>query len=389
VISGAAAVRDFLERIGFRESFKMASAEKALAALPAKSFVKRGVIPAGRLFTEIRGELSVASKEFRDSIGIAVDNYEYGVYNPSREMLGRISDGIEAYGCAEKPACAQLRRLAECDLDFIRVREKREIAPSEDFVYDITTRKNHNFIANRLFSSNCVLDEAWKVAKDDNSDAVMIVREGRKYQFMLIVASQNPTDISEAIFSNVGTTFILRVKFERFLDYLQNTLNFSEFMRHEISRFGVGQAAVNMAFQTTAAFSETFLLEKIEGEEPLVEYRVDIESVLTPEQMKGELMAKTYSFERNDFKRKLRAFGLDDVRVEEVSTLFEKRNKHLDVVYFVILLERFGIARSNITAFLKDIGIDDSTIINIFSKADFKKLGMEDKDITQVILTEG
>ena len=48
-----------------------------------------------------------------------------------------------------------------------------------------------------------VLDEAWKIAKDDNSDAVMIVREGRKYNFGIIVASQNPTDISEAIFSNV------------------------------------------------------------------------------------------------------------------------------------------------------------------------------------------
>lgn len=33
-----------------------------------------------------------------------------------------------------------------------------------------------------------VLDEAWKIAKDENSDAVMIVREGRKYQFGLLVA---------------------------------------------------------------------------------------------------------------------------------------------------------------------------------------------------------
>ena len=45
-----------------------------------------------------------------------------------------------------------------------------------------------------------VLDEAWKIASDERSDAVTIVREGRKYQFGLIVASQNPTDINEAIF---------------------------------------------------------------------------------------------------------------------------------------------------------------------------------------------
>ena len=76
-----------------------------------------------------------------------------------------------------------------------------------------------------------VLDEAWKIGKEDNSDAVMIVREGRKYNFSMIVASQNPTDISEAIFSNVGTTFILKVKFEKFLDYLQGSLRFSNYMR--------------------------------------------------------------------------------------------------------------------------------------------------------------
>ncbi|MFH1285935.1 MAG: ATP-binding protein [Candidatus Micrarchaeota archaeon] len=233
-----------------------------------------------------------------------------------------------------------------------------------------------------------VLDEAWKIAKEDNSDAVMIVREGRKYQFGLIVASQNPTDISEAIFSNVGTSFILRVKFERYLDYLQSTLNFSNYMRSEISKFGVGQCAVNMAFQTATQFSETFLLDKIEGEEPLAEYFLDIESVLSDEERRGGEMAQTYSFEKNELRRKLRAYGLDEEHVEEIAGLFEKKNRHLDVVSFVILMERFGLARANITAFLKDIGIEDSTIINIFSKADFKKLGMEDKDINQVILSE-
>ncbi|VVB66635.1 DNA double-strand break repair helicase HerA [Candidatus Gugararchaeum adminiculabundum] len=232
-----------------------------------------------------------------------------------------------------------------------------------------------------------VLDEAWKIAKEDNSDAVMIVREGRKYQFGLIVASQNPTDISEAIFSNVGTTFIMRVKFERFLDYLQNSLNFSDYMRDEISKFGVGQCAVNMAFQTATRFSETFLLEKIEGEEPLQEYFLDVESVLTPQERRAG-MAKTYSFEKNELKNRLRTFGIEDQKVEEIASLFQKKNRHLDVVSFVILLERYGIARPNITSFLKDIGIDDSVIINIFSKADFTISGMGDRDITQVILEE-
>lgn len=186
----------------------------------------------------------------------------------------------------------------------------------------------------------------------------------------------------------MGTTFILRVKFERFLDYLQSSLNFSDYMRGEIAKLGVGQAAVNMAFQTTASFSETFLIEKIVGEEPMQDFFLDMAGLADPSL--GEVdMARSVSFEREELKKRLRAFGLDETRVEEIAAIFAKNNRHVDVVSFVILLERYGIGRSNLTTFLKDVGVDDSTIINIFSKADFKRLGLEGKDITQVILDEG
>lgn len=229
-----------------------------------------------------------------------------------------------------------------------------------------------------------VIDEAWKISKDDNSDAVMIVREGRKYNFALLVASQNPTDISEAIFSNVGTTFILRVKFERFLDYLQNTLNFSDYMRKGIARLGVGQAAVNMALQTSTPYPETFLLSKIEGEEPIIEYFLDADVKLVGE---GEMVGKTFTFERNELRRKLRLFGLNDEKVEEITSTFDKQNRHMDIVEFVIMLERYGIERNDITGYLKDLGVEDSVIINIFSEADYKKLGVRG-ETTEVELSD-
>lgn len=233
-----------------------------------------------------------------------------------------------------------------------------------------------------------VLDEAWKIAKEDNSDAVMIVREGRKYNFGLIVASQNPTDISENIFSNVGTTFILKVKFEKYLDYLQGSLNFSNYMRDEISKFGVGEAAVNMAFHAAAPYPTTFVLEKIEGEEPIKELFLDLEAVLTEAQKRDINMPKSISFHKDELRKKLREFGLGEERLEEVTKIFEKKSRHLDVVYFIILLERYGIARSNIATFLKDLNLEDSTIINIFTKADYKKEDLGDRDVTQVILEE-
>ncbi len=234
-----------------------------------------------------------------------------------------------------------------------------------------------------------VLDEAWKVAKDDNSDAVMIVREGRKYQFGLIVASQNPTDISEAIFSNVGTTFILRVKFERFLDYLQSTLNFSNYMRDGIAKLGVGQAAVNMAFQATADFSETFLIDKIEGEEPMQEFFLDMDSVLSAEELAMEGAARSASFEKDELKKKMREYGMSEEQGDEIAALFSKKGRRLDIASFVVLLQRYGIARNNITGFLKELSLEDNALVAVLSKADELEIELGDNDISAYILGEG
>ena len=99
-------------------------------------------------------------------------------------------------------------------------------------------------------------------------------------------------------------------------------------------------------------------------------------------------MARSVSFLKDEFRRKLRQYGLSDDRIEETSKLFEQKNRHLDVISFVLMMERYGIARRNIGDFLKDAGLDDITIINVFGKADMKKSGGSSKDITQVVIEE-
>ncbi len=236
----------------------------------------------------------------------------------------------------------------------------------------------------RLF---VVLDEAWKISKEDTSDAVMIVREGRKYNFSMIIASQNPTDISETIFSNVGTTFILKVKFEKYLDYLQGSLNFSHFMREQISGFGVGQTAVNMAFTTPTPYPSTFLIEKIIGEEPSVEYFLMLTKILTKEQRRVG-MANTVSFEKEEIRRKFIEYGVSDESIVDIIRLFDKNNRRMNVVSFVIILERSGLKRKKITELLQEFGVDDSTMINIFVSADKKKEKYSGKELTQIVLED-
>ncbi|MGC9099194.1 MAG: ATP-binding protein [Candidatus Micrarchaeia archaeon] len=212
-----------------------------------------------------------------------------------------------------------------------------------------------------------VLDEAWKIAGDERSDAVTIVREGRKYQFALIVASQNPTDINENIFSNVGTNIILRVKFERFMDYLQGSLNFSDFIRGEISKFGVGQAAVDMSFQTSVRFPEIFLLEKVIGEVPLDVYTLTIRDLLSPSEVNNPDISKEYYFEKISLKSRLIDVNVPNDVVDKLFATLDTQDKTIDAKSFANLLMGFGVDKESLISFFRYIGVEDMLISRIFS----------------------
>jgi hypothetical protein len=214
-----------------------------------------------------------------------------------------------------------------------------------------------------------VLDEAWKVASDEKSDAITIVREGRKYQFGLIVASQNPTDINEAIFSNVGTTFVMRIKFEKFLNYLQGSLNFSEFIRSEVTKFGVGQAAVEMAFQTSIRFPDTFVLERIQGEEPLYVYIIDLSDVLTQSELSANVMQRDYQFERDELKNKFIEYNLGSDSIDKIFLAMDRQGRSMKMSDFVMSLKEAGVTIANTVSFLKGLSIEDPLITRIISSS--------------------
>ncbi|MBN2122441.1 ATP-binding protein [Candidatus Micrarchaeota archaeon] len=203
----------------------------------------------------------------------------------------------------------------------------------------------------RLF---VVVDEAWKIANDERSDVITIVREGRKYNFSIIVASQNPTDMHKTIISNVGTMFILRLVLREYKDYIRNSLNYSHYIDEAISAFGVGDAAVNMIFSSRSEKAHTFLLDKIDGEEPLFVYSIKV----------GNMNVEK---EREEFSRMLYELGLTDEQINLVKVEFERGDGVLEASTFVSLLERFGYAHSSIMTFLRQLGIEEKFIVEVFS----------------------
>jgi DNA helicase HerA-like ATPase len=212
-----------------------------------------------------------------------------------------------------------------------------------------------------------VLDEAWKVASDERSDAITIVREGRKYQFGLIVASQNPTDINEAIFSNVGTTVMLRVKFEKFMKYLQGSLNFSDFIRTEITKFGVGQAAIDMSFNTAVQFPNVFVVDRIIGEIPLDTYTINIADILTQDELSDKTIMKDYTFQKIDINSKLVESGFGSEVIQKLFSKMDEKNRMVDVRDVVKALLGQNVSRDSVVVFLRSIGISDTLISRVFT----------------------
>ncbi|MFA5077817.1 MAG: ATP-binding protein [Candidatus Micrarchaeia archaeon] len=213
-----------------------------------------------------------------------------------------------------------------------------------------------------------VLDEAWKIAQDERSDVITIIREGRKYNFALIVASQNPGDMHKTILSNAGTMFILRLVLKEFRRYVQESLGYSDFIDSEISKFGVGDSAVHMIFAERQAKASTFLLQKIDGEAPLFTFKVA-----------GEGME--IEMEREQLVKLLYELGLGEEQVGMVRSAFEKGDGVLSGTKIIEMLETFGYSRASILSFLRQLGIPEKSIIGMFSLARRKKASRGVADI--------
>jgi DNA helicase HerA-like ATPase len=291
----------------------------------------------------------------KEVVAILRDRLEEGTYEFPAELEAAIfrlnqftREGEDFFARKSTVDLSKLTTSGLVDIDLSGLPEERFRALAGLFVLQFLKEKMRmeGWAPTKGIKAIVVLDEAWKIASDERSDAITIVREGRKYQFALIVASQNPTDINEAIFSNVGTVVILRLKFQRFLDYVQGSLNFSDYMRKEITKFGVGQAVFDMAFQSGINFSDTFIIEKIHGEEPLEEYTVELSEIAKTIENFSAKYQTEYLFEKTEllFKK------------------FDILGKRIGIKEFASQLLSLGISKERLVAFFKTLGMEDELI---------------------------
>ena len=93
-----------------------------------------------------------------------------------------------------------------------------------------------------------VLDEAHKVSRDETSPAITLAKEGRKYGFSLLVATQDVADISDKVISNSGTVILMRIQDMNQIKKISGGLSLSKRLEEKIPQLDVGQAVVKLGF---------------------------------------------------------------------------------------------------------------------------------------------
>jgi hypothetical protein len=124
---------------------------------------------------------------------------------------------------------------------------------------------------------------------------------------------------------------MLRVRFEKFISYLQGSLNFSNFMRSEISKFGVGQAAIDMSFQTSVQFPNVFVLDRIVGEIPLDVYTLTVADILNDNELADKSILRDYSFEKIDLNSRFVQMNLASDTITKLFAALDSKNRIVDM----------------------------------------------------------
>ncbi|MFH1306687.1 MAG: DUF87 domain-containing protein [Candidatus Micrarchaeota archaeon] len=267
------------------------------------------------------------------------------------------------------------RGLVSIDLSSLPTDAHRSLAGLVILQFLKERMRDEGWSSHKQLKLFVVADEAWKIVQDERSDLVHILREGRKYAFSLIVASQNPTDISKTILSNVACLAVFRLMHSDFRSPLLNSLHCNENVSIQIEKFMVGQALFRFAWEKPGLYDGPFIISRIEGEEPEPVFYLEV----------GKMDIK---IEKDQLQKRLWRLGCTNTQISQITSLFEQNDFKANVEDLAGRLLAFGFSRSIILSFLRELGISDSALLNLFSRLQARSLGVHPNQLANLVVKD-
>lgn len=91
----------------------------------------------------------------------------------------------------------------------------------------------------------------------------------------------------------------------------------------------------------------------------------------------AKINSETFIMTRQDLRKMLIAFGINERNLESILSTMEKSHRHISAVSFAGLLEKAGLDYGKIANILRRLGLDDITVRSVLEMADEQKIVSE------------
>ncbi len=206
---------------------------------------------------------------------------------------------------------------------------------------------------NQKINNYIILDETWKSL--ENIYLSRLFREGRKYGFSIIVASQLVTDINNVIIANSSSIFLFKIQNTDDFKILNNIGIIDKTDMKNLLNLNRGECFVYLSFKEENNRIKKFVIKKIDG---LLLY--DHKFII------ADNMELNISNEK--FDRITKCLELDNELKLKIINFIDENEKDIDIISFLEFLISLNINRPLIISYLKQIGVSDIDIINTYEK---------------------
>lgn len=198
------------------------------------------------------------------------------------------------------------------------------------------------------------LDEAWKVV--GGSEMANLFREGRKYGFAIVIATQMAGDIANEVIANSACMFVFK---------MQNSDDFSILRRSEviadddiarIAGLRVGACLlVEKRKQMHGEVSKIFI-ERVHGIDSY-DY-----ATLNGGKMRLDIKMEKFNSETEEL--------CGDIAVRNrIAGFLESNSYNLDLKVFIAKLMELHFSRAEVVTYLRGLGVDDISIAEAYDEA--------------------
>ncbi len=266
-----------------------------------------------------------------------------GEYRDMVEFLGGRVMPPEQVG---KSGIPKVGDIASVDFSLV-ADEARRVQLCNSVFRNIMRLMRGSGISERGEERIIVLDEAWRLVRG-SADVGSLFREGRKYRFSIIAATQLINDINNEIISNSASLFLFRMQNESDYGQLMEAGVITDAEKAAISGLEIGSCLVSVAAKRNGGAQSRFFIRRVNG--------VQIFNLaITSGKMKTTIS-------RRALDAALKALDVDAAVREGLSNWIFQAGGEIDCKAVIGSMVKLGIERRQIVCFLRGLGVNDRHI---------------------------